>query len=154
MQSETDGLNNKIRAEKETIRLEIEAEINRLSQSIADSERTIQTIESDFVNQQKSLHSEYLSRKGTLQSDTENTIIAINTQIESEKSLFKAEKSRIEQQLKTELGRWKEIIIQNNQEKWSKTISPTMAFGQQTDNTSSLLFYLPLLLFHIFFLLI
>ena len=53
-----------------------------------------------------------------------------------------------------DLGRWKEIIIQNNQEKWSKTISPTMAFGQQTDNTSSLLFYLPLLLFHIFFLLI
>jgi len=104
LQSEATGLDNQIRAEKEKIRVEIEADINRLSQGIADSERTLQTIEKDFVNEQKNLHSDYLSRKGMIQSDTENTIIAINTQIESEKSLFKLEKQRLEQQLTTDLN--------------------------------------------------
>ena len=63
--SEETDLDNKIRAEKEKIRVEVEAEIIRLSQGIADSEKTLQTIENDFVNEQKNLHSEYLSRKGT-----------------------------------------------------------------------------------------
>ncbi len=101
--AEETGLANQIKAEKEKKRVEIEQSINRISQEIADCDVSLANIKEEDEKAQAALHSEHLARKGTIESDTENTLIAINDQTDAENQQFKTEQQRIKQLLKSDL---------------------------------------------------
>jgi len=101
--SEEDGVKNLIKAEQAKTHAEIEQEIQRLSQEILDCEQRLKSISSDNTNQLDNLYREHLARRGAIESDSDNSIKTIASQIDAENSAFTQEHQRITQQLKTDL---------------------------------------------------
>lgn len=101
--AEEENLNHLIEAEKQKRRQQVEDSINQLSQQIEDCQKTVNAINTEYEAENSQLKSEHLGREGTINSDADNTLIAINRQIETISHSFKQEQQRINQQLKSDL---------------------------------------------------
>ncbi|AEG00722.1 ATP-binding protein [Methylomonas methanica] len=104
LRSEANALADQIKAETEKARHLLEQEITRLSADIEAGDKTLASIESEHSQALQNLHSEYLGRKGIIESDCENLLATINQQIEQDGEQFKLEQRRIQQQLKSDLA--------------------------------------------------
>lgn len=103
LQQEEQNLQNQIKAEKEKIQAEINKKIIQLSQEIEACKQTQKNITDEHQAEQDKLHTEHLGREGTITSDAENTIKAINLHIDEANRQFKQEQKRIDLQLKSDL---------------------------------------------------
>lgn len=102
--TEEDSLNHQIKAEKQKQCQQIEDNINQISQQIEDCQKTLNTFNTEYEAENSQLKSEHLGREGTINSDADNTLIAIKQRIETISHLFKQEQQRINQQLKSDLN--------------------------------------------------
>ncbi len=101
--AEEENVSHQIEAEKQKKRQEIEQSIQQVSEDIKACLSNIATINTECNDENRKLKIEHLGREGTIVSDTDNTITAINLQIESISQSFKQEQQRINQQLKSDL---------------------------------------------------
>jgi hypothetical protein len=122
--AEEDSLNHQIEAEKQKQRQQIEDNINRISQQIEDCQKSLNTINKEYETENSQLKSEHLGREGTINSDADNTLIAIKQQIETISHSFKQEQKRINLQLKSDLkasGADDTIVSLNQKQKQLKS---------------------------------
>lgn len=103
LQQEEQDVLNKIKAEQEKTRAEIQQKMTQLSQEIEACKQSIKNIADEHQAEQDKLHTEHLGREGTIISDAENTIKAIKLLMDEAAQQFKQEQKRIDLQLKSDL---------------------------------------------------
>ncbi|WFP49299.1 ATP-binding protein [Methylomonas sp. EFPC3] len=103
LSKEAEALTDRIAAETAKAKHQLEQEIDRLSNDIKNCDQSLADIEIQHRQALKTLQDEHLERKGILESDLENLLETVNSQIQADDQQFEQEQSRIKQQLKSRL---------------------------------------------------
>lgn len=103
LQTEEKTVLNQINAEKEKTRTEIDNKLTQLSREIETCLQNIDNIQTAYTTEKEQLHSEHLGRQGSINSDVENTLKAIEEQAFLAEQQFKTEQKRINLQLNSDL---------------------------------------------------
>jgi len=103
LRNEGKALSDQVEAATAKSRQQLEDSINQLSADINACDRALADIDRQHLQVMRELQNEYLARKGIIDSDLENFLLAIQAQIEADNAHFKQEQSRINQQLKSDL---------------------------------------------------